>query len=193
MQTMSLRTCLALRCAASYCTHMQLSESQIQLLMVVGGIVAILVIFFLLRKLGGGGGRRDDAMQPPGMGPQSGFAPMSPAQQSAPLGMRETLSDDAAYAAYWSSYGVDKDTAVHSLRQLAVALGVPFGYLRPSDRIADYGERGQKILQGLTRMEALIEHFGGHVQLETFEDLVKAFAQIKPIVAGFTDHHQSNP
>jgi hypothetical protein len=182
---------------------MNLPESQIQLLMIVGGVVAIIVIFFLLRALGGGG-RRDDMMQPPGT-PRGMDAPpgwsAAPAavagwgtsQQNMPLGMRETLSDDAAYQAYWASYGVEKDIALRSLHQLAVALQVPLGYLRPSDRIADYAERGQKLLQGLHRMEALIEHFGGHVQIEKIEDLVKAFAQIGPMMMGMKHPGQSNP
>lgn len=163
---------------------MNLPESQMQMLMVAGGIVAIVVIFLLLRKLGGGS--RDTIMQPPGMQQApSGFSPMFSSSQSqsqpqaAPLGMREALSDDAAYQTYWSSYGVDKDTALRSLRQLAMALGVSLSYLRPGDRIADYGERGVKLLQGLSRMEHIVEHFGGHVHIEKIEDLVKAFAQIK--------------
>ena len=162
---------------------MNFTDSQTQMLMMVGGIAAIVAIFIFMRKLGGGGSR-DTIMQPPGMQqPPSGFSPMFSSSQSqpqaAPLGMREALSDDAAYQTYWSSYGVDKDTAIRSLRQLAMALGVPLSYLRPGDRIADYGERGVKMLQGLSRMEHIVEHFGGHVHIEKIEDLVKAFAQIK--------------
>ncbi len=180
----------------AYCTRMNLPESQIQLLMIVGGIVAIIVCFLLLRALGGGGRRNDMMQPPPGMGPQpSGFSTMfsSSQPQAAPLGMRENLSDEAAYQAYWASYGVDKEIMMRSLHQLAMALHVPFSYLRPSDHVADYGERGQKLLQGLHRMEALIEHFGGHVQIEKIEDLVKAFAQIGPIMMGIKHSGQSSP
>ena len=136
-------------------------------LVMVGGIAALVLIFLAGRNF---------------IFPIDNRRPVLFAEsaEGGPFKTRETYPDDTAYDMLWFSYGIEKDSMLRSLRQLANALRVPLGYLRPGDNIADYGYHGRVLLERLGR---------DNFRVEKIDEVVRVLARVGPILAEISSAH----